>query len=554
MVASQQMTQEQANKVALLTGDLRFFAANNLFIKGKKAGAPFKLVFNTVQEYLHHRIEDMKRRTGWVRVIIVKARQQTCSTYITGRFFHKAVTVPGTNVYILTHEADATATLFGKVALYNEMLPTQIKPGLEADNRTTLAFSNKSEYKVGTAGSANTGRSKTAQYMHFSEPAHVPDEAVAQLDTGVMQIVSDDLGSEIIYETTANGMNWFYKFTFDSLAGLTDYEVIFVPWFWTPEYRRAVEPGFKCDEYELKLKARFGLDDAQIHWRRRKIVSFSKNCSPSQALKKFMQEYPATLQEAFQASGEGFFNMERVRSAMNSKVQGKVGALILGVDSGGDGKTADRTVLALRRGRELIRMWKYTGMNDIRLAGIVSNLIEQYKIDKVCIDKGYGKTAVDLLRERHYYEVEGVSFAESADSDEYANKRAEMAYRFQEWLCQGDEGEVNLPDDEEMAADIACMPEPEQNGQGRWVFPKKKDIKKKIGRSPDILDAIMLTFARNVRGSDEVRQNTQRSENMRHGSEFLTLTRRRNATGGTVKDQTVPKEFSFKRNSGKWAQ
>jgi len=537
---SAQLSQDQQAKHLALTQNLEWFCANNFYIKTKEPGPPVKLVFNFVQRYIDARCNDMKKRTGWVRVIIVKARQQTCSTYITSRFAKDAICIPGTNVYILTHEAKATATLFGKVALMYEKCPDAIKPGLEADNRTTLAFKNKSEYAVGTAGSANTGRSQTAQRMHASESAHYPDEAVPELDAGVMQIVPDLPGTELIHESTANGMNWFYKFVFDSLAGLTDFEVIFIPWFWTPEYRRRLPEDFQIIEEEEKLKKRHKLDDEQVFWRRRKIVALK-------SLKKFMQEYPATLQEAFQASGEGFYDIERVRAAMTSKTVGNTGALLLGVDCGGDGKTSDRTILVMRRGRQIIKIWKYVKMTSIRLAGIVSDLIEQFSIDRVLVDKSYGKDAVDLLHERNYFEVEAVSFAETPDDDIYANKRAEMAFRFKDWLHEGDEGDVSLPDDEEMAADIACIPEATQNSQGRWIFPPKRDIKKAIGRSPDIFDAIILTFARHVRSSDEIRHKMQKTENTKRGSEFKTLARiRTSRSDGYEEDRKIAVPFKFK--------
>jgi hypothetical protein len=538
-VSQQQLSEAQITK-HLKLGTLEFFAANNFYIKAKEGGQPIKMVFNFVQRYLDARINDMKKRTGWVRVIIVKARQQTCSTYIAARYFKDAITIPGTNVYILTHEAKATATLFGKVALMHEKCPSPVKATIETDNRTTLALSNKSEYAVGTAGSSNTGRSQTAQRMHASESAHYSDEAVPELDAGVMQIVPDLPGTEVIHESTANGMNWFYKFVYDSLAGLTDFEVIFVPWFWTPEYRRTVPEDFQVTDEEQKIKDRHKLDDEQIFWRRRKIVALK-------SLKKFMQEYPATLQEAFQASGEGFYDNDRIRAAMDSQKQGNIGALLLGVDSAGDGKTSDRTILALRRGAQIIKLWKYNKMTGIRLAGIVSDLIEQFKIDRVFIDKSYGKDAIDLLHERNYYEVEGVSFSETPDDDIYANKRAEMAFRFKDWLHDGDEGDVSLPNDEEMAADIACIAEPQQNSQGRWVFPSKKDIKKAIGRSPDIFDAIILTFARHVRGSDQTRTINKKAENMKNGSEFKTLTRQRNGNSERIQEKTIPIPFAYNR-------
>jgi hypothetical protein len=46
-----------------------------------------------------------------VRVLILKARQQGCSTYV-GGFYHKGTHARGQQVFILTHEQDAADNLF----------------------------------------------------------------------------------------------------------------------------------------------------------------------------------------------------------------------------------------------------------------------------------------------------------------------------------------------------------------------------------------------------------------------------------------------------------
>ena len=55
------------------------------------------------------RIEDQRRRTGKVRIVVLKGRQQGCSTYTEGRFYWLVSNRKGLRAYILTHEADATA-------------------------------------------------------------------------------------------------------------------------------------------------------------------------------------------------------------------------------------------------------------------------------------------------------------------------------------------------------------------------------------------------------------------------------------------------------------
>ena len=73
-----------------LKSDLEHYAARCLKIR-TKAGKIEPLLFNRMQRYLHAKIEEhAKRNGGRVRVLILKARQQGCSTYIGARFYHKA--------------------------------------------------------------------------------------------------------------------------------------------------------------------------------------------------------------------------------------------------------------------------------------------------------------------------------------------------------------------------------------------------------------------------------------------------------------------------------
>ncbi len=61
--------------LARLKNDLPAFAASCLKIK-TKTGAIAALRFNRAQAHVHERIEDQRRRTGKVRVLLLKARQQ----------------------------------------------------------------------------------------------------------------------------------------------------------------------------------------------------------------------------------------------------------------------------------------------------------------------------------------------------------------------------------------------------------------------------------------------------------------------------------------------
>jgi hypothetical protein len=172
-----------------LKADLEFYAAACLNIR-TKAGTIEPLLFNRMQRYLHARIEDHARRNGRVRVLILKARQQGCSTYIAARYYHRATHARGQQVYVLAHEQAATDNLFDMAQRFHEHCPALVKPHTGSASAKELAFDLlDSGYSVGTAGSKAVGRSKTLQLFFGSEVAHWPN--AASHFAGVMQAVPD---------------------------------------------------------------------------------------------------------------------------------------------------------------------------------------------------------------------------------------------------------------------------------------------------------------------------------------------------------------------------
>jgi hypothetical protein len=531
----------------------RYFARTVLKIKTDNGIEPFD--FNQVQDYIDYRANDQLERKGYIRLIGVKARQQGFSEYVSGRGYKYATQNLAKTVYILSHEAASTAKLFAKVDRYYRYAPPSTKPAEVASNRNQKKWNNESEYTVGTAGSENTGRSDTVQFAHISEPAHYADDE--GIKSGLLQTVSDKPNTEIWWESTANGMNWFHGFVMAALAGKNEYEVIFIPWFWSEKYALKAPPNFNRTEEEKELAkqgTRFNrftktidscpLTDDQLYWRRQKIGVLGERL--------FKQEYPATLEEAFQSSGNAFIDSMLVSKARNSILEETYGANILGVDPA---HTGDRVVIAFRKGRQVKQLWVYDTqieeMTDKRLKGILKKLIDEHEIDKCNIDISGGYGVIERLKDDGYSAVvEAVSFAESPDEEQYLNKRAEMFFRFRDWLK---DGEVRIPNTDDIATDIASLPDAETTDTGKWKFASKKDIKKNYGKSPDILDAIALTFAIKVRPKEANAIATRYTENVKYGfSELTTAARIRQGEGET--SQPLREKRSLKRNEnfGGW--
>ncbi|WP_419833759.1 hypothetical protein [Endozoicomonas atrinae] len=289
----------------LLT-EFRFYASKCLKIRTKSAKViPFWL--NKAQRYLDSRIEDQRRRTGKVRIVVLKGRQQGCSTYTEGRFYWLVSNRKGLRAYILTHEADATANLFDMVQRYHEHQPIFTQRALKNKSSKLLEFFHDSGYRVGTAGNKGAGRSSTAQLFHGSEVAFWPnaDEHLA----GVLQAVANEKDTEVILESTANGVGGvFYDYVMDADAGRGDFELVFIPWYWQDEYRSEIPEDFRADADEQYLKQQYDLDDQQLQWRRQKIYELKSE-------DKFKQEYPCNIQEAFLFSGRPVFDPKHTEAA-----------------------------------------------------------------------------------------------------------------------------------------------------------------------------------------------------------------------------------------------
>jgi hypothetical protein len=177
--------------------------------------------------------------------------------------------------------------------------------------------------------------------------------------------------------------------------------------------------------------------------------------------------------------------------------------LVMGVDVARFGD--DSSVIVLRRGRDArsIAIEKHRGLDLMTLAGRVAEIaFGRGDVRAIFVDEtGLGAGVVDRLNQLGVRFVQGVNFGAAAarwDGDGaktlYANKRAEMWGNLKDWLRGGGA----LPDDPELRADLTGV-EYGYNGQGEIQLEKKEDMKKRGLASPDIGDALALTFAHPVR-------------------------------------------------------
>jgi len=485
-----------------LANDFLRYAPEVLRIRPKDGAiVPFKI--NPAQMVVHEAAERQMKERGFVRLIILKARQLGMSTYIEGRLFWKVTHRFGARAFILTHHADATANLFSMAKRYQEQAPAFLVPTAGASSQRELAFPGlDSGYKVGTAGTEGIGRSDTIQYFHGSEVAFWPGGDSHA--SGVIQAIPREPGTEVWLESTANGLGgYFHEMCQDAMRGESDYELIFLPWFTDPSYqvdRDDLLFDYVPDRDDLEYQELYDLSDAQMAWRAMKIKELRSDW-------KFRQEYPASAEEAFQVSGgDSLIKSIPVMRARRCEVKDPVGPLIMGVDpaAGGD----DATAIIRRRGRKAFGLEVFHEPDTMALAGHIAVAIDTERPDRVFIDKiGIGTGIYDRLLEMGYNQVVGVvSGAKPMQVERYYNLRAEIWGKMRDWL---EDEPCQIPDDDGLHADL-CAPEYKFASERQLQLEKKMDMKKRGLKSPDRGDALAFTFTYPVQASDHDREGRRR--------------------------------------------
>jgi len=473
--------------------NLPSFAKNFLKIR-TKSGRIEPFILNRAQEYIHGRLELQKEQTGRVRALILKGRQQGCSTYVQARDFHIVSTHEGMKAFILTHDAEATKNLFEMTKRYYEGLPEGLIPEPDTSSAKELKFNSlNSSYAVGTAGNKSVGRSQTIQIFHGSEVAYWPH--AEEHAKGILQAVSNEDGTEIILESTANGIgNYFYNMWMAAISGQSEFQAIFIPWYWQPEYtaklRDDENPRLTDEEEALYVNHQAdGITKEHLYWRRRKLLEFSKDHDTGVEL--FNVEYPMTAIDAFRNPvADRFIKADMVNRARKNKVQSE-SPLVIGIDPAITDH--DRTAIIRRKGRLAYNIETHFNLNTMELVGLIRRLIDKERPSKVCIDCiGIGAGIVDRLIEIGYDMVEGVNVARSAnDKDKFRNLRAELWHDMREWLAQ--ELPVQVPDSDELLGDLTSLGY-KYDSSARLVIESKDDLRKRGMKSPDTADSLALTF------------------------------------------------------------
>lgn len=176
--------------------------------------------------------------------------------------------------------------------------------------------------------------------------------------------------------------------------------------------------------------------------------------------------------------------------------------LILGIDVSRGGE--DSTVYFFRRGDDCVSLpiYKLSGEKSRNSMLVVSNaamLIKRHEPDAIFVDgTGIGGPICDRINQLGHHATE-IHFGSTAnDTKKYQSKASEMWWRMRQWIMNH---RSRLPNDNDLEQELTNRLY-EHNQKDQLVIEPKKMMKLRGVGSPDIADALALTFAVDVAALD----------------------------------------------------
>lgn len=219
-----------------------------------------------------------------------------------------------------------------------------------------------------------------------------------------------------------------------------------------------------------------------IEWAREQIKTYGRDNPWVQAY--ILGEFPPAGINVLLGTEEVEAAMERYLRPAEYEYQQKR----LGIDVARMGD--DRTVLFPRQGLQAFAPVELRNQNGPQVASRAALVKSKWGWESCFVDDtgGWGGSVQDAMMQGGLAPVP-VNFAGKADDPRYLNKRAEMWFRMTEWVKRGG----SLPKNPQLVRELTTPTFTYING--KFQIEPKDQIKERLGFSPDLADALALTFA-----------------------------------------------------------
>jgi len=342
------------NEIILCRADFSYFVSRYAYIKSEEDRVVRMEPWVSQQIFLSI-LAEMQLEEIALMLIILKARQLGLSRVISLILLHTVLFNANINAFLASSTEDKTGLLFDMLDFVLERLPYWMRPAekfrrenkfLELMNGSALTLQH---------GQQSTGiaRGTTPTRAHISELSEFDEFKVSDLiDSSLLRAMHDSPQTFLALESTAKGMNnWWHNKWLAAKAGWPErrsrLRPLFLPWFcgglypkqawlrahpvpadyssrmlpWAAAHAEGAQQYVKKTEY---LYTRLGRD-----WRMSMEQIWFYECERDAAIREkrlntFLQEMPASDDEAFQSTSISVFDNETLTFYRDNSHQGEL--------------------------------------------------------------------------------------------------------------------------------------------------------------------------------------------------------------------------------------
>lgn len=175
--------------------------------------------------------EIVEKITNNRRVSVVTSRQAGKTTTAACVILHYILFNETKLVALLANKGDAAREILDRVKLSYESLPDWIQQGVVSWNKGSIELENGCKV-IAAATSSSSIRGKSVNLLYIDEAAFV--ENWDEFFSAVFPTISSGETTKILFTSTPNGLNHFYKTCTGAKEGTNGYQYVEVPWQQVP--------------------------------------------------------------------------------------------------------------------------------------------------------------------------------------------------------------------------------------------------------------------------------------------------------------------------------
>ena len=216
----------------------------------------------------------------------------------------------------------------------------------------------------------------------------------------------------------------------------------------------------------------------------KEIADAKKSMTEQQFRQEMLCDFNARVDNQLLSMGD----VEEAQARVYPIEEYQLSPKIIGIDVARYG--GDRCVIQKRQGLVAMPPITFKGIDNMSFAAQCAMVISQYEPDAVFVDAGRGEGVIDRLIQLGFNPI-AVDFGGKSITAEYINKRSQMWGDMAKWIKAGGA----LPKSHELMIDL-CTPTIDfKDASGAMRLESKDSMRERGAKSPDIADALALTFA-----------------------------------------------------------